>query len=432
MPVKPPLVYKPTNTLPVLPKMLSGQNQPRPISPLLQKPIFNSGKSNLLQSVSGCSAAAPVYRPSCAAVQRMIPRPFYKPQGAIATRSMAAAPTYAPAQATLMRPNTGQPALHSSMLQAKPLPFRTPVTYPNPGQRAVQRNGDSGNAAIQMKQHPPRLAKTLRPTTIQRSFNWVNLKTNGINNRNELLERLLAKFGAHNRGYIDEKLTLIEKDGEPWGWRDITGYFVQQSRGAAISRVDTSTIVSTHARVPVAACNPETFVYRGVTVLSANVTKSAKTWSISCQNRSEDEHAEDVLIGIIEEDLEGYQNSRMRIVINNSPCLRCAGRLARAVRRYGIEMSIYFSNPYCKAHQSSQTFDEEEQRAEIARAIRTLRQAGIRVHTIDPQQITYAQQSINSQYYGENLQQVRVRVGKYRKHGGVDEGYSSSEESGGE
>ncbi len=267
---------------------------------------------------------------------------------------------------------------------------------------------------------------------IQRKINWELLKKREILGLDALVTELMARFGAHNKMHIEQQLARIEDDGEEWGWQNLTDYFAWQCKDGTISKVNTATIVSVRGKVPVAACNREDYVYRGVTKLTAEITSAnglRETKNLA--NQSEQVHAEDVLIELISNNKDFCSKSSMRLVINNSPCLRCAGRLAPVVKEYGIQMSIYFSKPYCKAHETDKFVGDEEQKVEIVKAIRELRNAGIRVHTIDPESVTYALASSGSDSYTENLRQVRMRIQKYRKHGqdGPEDGYSSDEGS---
>jgi Novel AID APOBEC clade 1 len=321
----------------------------------------------------------------------------------------------------------GPPAVvdHPRHLGTPAKPYGTPTLQPKPLPRFH-------SAASQPPQFPaPAPQPFFSNAPIQRKINWERLKDREILDTNALVTALMEKFGAHNKAHIEQQLALIEEHHEMWGWQNLTDYFARQCREGIISKVDTAMIVSVQGNVPIAACNREDYVYRGVTKLTAVITSAeGQSTTKHLANLNEEVHAEDGLIALIERNEEFCSKSSMRLLINNSPCLRCASRLAPVVKKYGIRMSIYFSKPYCKAHETGGFVGEEDQKVEIVKAIRILRRAGIRVHTVDPESVTYALTPSGSDSYAENLRQVRMRIQKYRKHGqGPEDGYSSDEAS---
>ncbi len=238
-----------------------------------------------------------------------------------------------------------------------------------------------GDVAMQAESHPTISEKQKGTATFgrvyQRIIDFSNVsKTVPVNDLQELITFLVAKYGANHRGFIEDKVNEIQKQLQTWSLYQVYRYFVNQhlpvysdvAFGQHSSRptLPGSTLDD---RARYAAINQ--FGFNTVTRLVGIVgSKKFETRN----NTGDDQHAEEVFMEQVDQSgIELGEETQIVITINNSPChAKCASLLADWVKNRGLRnVTIHFANPYGS--------DEE-----FSEAIKILQGARIKIHGFNP------------------------------------------------
>jgi Secreted Novel AID/APOBEC-like Deaminase 4 len=345
-------------------KPAQGSPSRRPPAP----PVFRPGIQASIQPASVRTIPPPVYRPLFANVAPLLAAPTFRPS-APASAQMKPGSTLAP---PVYRP-TSPPvsSFSAASLQMRRGPGSAPPVYrPVPGLLAQSVSVQKKPAPTPKIFQRPNLALP-RPSVAQPKINYeTSYQRRTAKDLSHLTKQLVTKFGAPNRSVIERDLAVMVEDGEVWSMMDVWQYFARKLR---VQR-EVTFGGGSRGRYPNPVHSCSNYCFNSVTYLTGMAGGIPfDSRNISDTETVSGEHAEEVFMRQVEGDdrVTLSTNPRVVLTINNSPCdAKCAALLAAWVTRRGLtDVSVYFSNPHGT-------------REQVGSAIRTLRAAGIRVHSL--------------------------------------------------